>query len=873
MTKDNFDIENQTFEEINLPDEMRTSFLDYAMSVIVARALPDVRDGLKPVHRRILYGMNELGVTPEKPHKKSARIVGDVMGKYHPHGDSAIYEAMVRMAQPFSYRQMLVDGHGNFGSVDGDGAAAMRYTEARMAKITLEMLRDINKDTIDFQDNYSQEEREPVVLPSRFPNILINGASGIAVGMTTNIPPHNLKEVIDALQILMKDPEAPVEELMEVLPGPDFPTGGIIVGKSGIRRAYKTGKGKVIVRGKVEIENFGQNMDRERILIKELPYGVNKAKLVERIAELARDKRIEGITYIADESGREGMRVVIEIRRDTSAHVVLNNLYKQTALQTNFGINMLAIDFGVPKVLNLKEILEKYLAHQVTVITRRTKFEKRKAEDRAHILEGLQKALDVIDEIISIIRSSRDSVVAKQELISQYQFTDVQAQSILDMRLVRLTGLEREKIDQELSDLKELIARLIEILSSKERIYEIIYDELRDIQKRFNDPRRTEIQAGEIQSLEDEDLIDEEDIIITLTTSGYIKRITEDEFHVQNRGGRGVKGMGVSEEDSIQSLVTATTHDTLLFFTNLGKVYRTKGYDVPQFGRTSKGLPIVNLLNLEEHEYVREIVNVKRETGEEEEYLFFVTKNGIVKRTKTSEYFNIRTNGLIAIKLREEDELTNVLVTDGMKNIIIGSSNGYAVTFKETDARAMGRTASGVRGMKLRKQDHVIGASVLDEDKQVLVVTENGYGKRTDTDQYTVKNRGGKGVKTVNVSKKSGKLIGLVSVSGDEDLLIMTNEGIVIRIHVNSISVSARATLGVKVIKLNNQSYVSKIAVIENSQDLEELEAIFDEEKSKNTNRKELSTDLENNQTQSHVNEIEKLLDRSLNEDTDAENN
>ncbi|MBG9981310.1 DNA gyrase subunit A [Facklamia sp. DSM 111018] len=873
MTKDNFDIENQTFEEINLPDEMRTSFLDYAMSVIVARALPDVRDGLKPVHRRILYGMNELGVTPEKPHKKSARIVGDVMGKYHPHGDSAIYEAMVRMAQPFSYRQMLVDGHGNFGSVDGDGAAAMRYTEARMAKITLEMLRDINKDTIDFQDNYSQEEREPVVLPSRFPNILINGASGIAVGMTTNIPPHNLKEVIDALQILMKDPEAPVEELMEVLPGPDFPTGGIIVGKSGIRRAYKTGKGKVIVRGKVEIENFGQNMDRERILIKELPYGVNKAKLVERIAELARDKRIEGITYIADESGREGMRVVVEIRRDTSAHVVLNNLYKQTALQTNFGINMLAIDFGVPKILNLKEILEKYLAHQVTVITRRTKFEKRKAEDRAHILEGLQKALDVIDEIISIIRSSRDSEMAKQELISQYQFTDVQAQSILDMRLVRLTGLEREKIDQELSDLKELIARLTEILGSKERIYEIIYDELRDIQKRFNDPRRTEIQAGEIQSLEDEDLIDEEDIIIALTTSGYIKRITEDEFHVQNRGGRGVKGMGVSDEDSIQSLVTATTHDTLLFFTNLGKVYRTKGYDVPQFGRTSKGLPIVNLLNLEEHEYVREIVNVKREAGEDEEYLFFVTKKGIVKRTKTSEYFNIRTNGLIAIKLREEDELMNVLMTDGLQNIIIGSSNGYAVTFKETDARSMGRTASGVRGMKLRKQDDVIGASILDNNKQILVVTENGYGKRTDADQYTVKNRGGKGVKTVNVSEKSGKLIGLVSVSGDEDLLVMTNEGIMIRIHVKSISVSARATLGVKVIKLNSQSYVSKIAIIENSQEAEETEAIVEKEISNHIQEEELMTHSEKDLSQSQQDQVEKLLDRSMNENIEEENN
>lgn len=825
MSEDFFDIKQQRFEEINLPDEMRNSFLDYAMSVIVARALPDVRDGLKPVHRRILYGMNELGVTPDKPHKKSARIVGDVMGKYHPHGDSAIYEAMVRMAQPFSYRQMLVDGHGNFGSVDGDGAAAMRYTEARMAKITLEMLRDINKDTIDFQENYSQEEKEPVVLPSRFPNILVNGVSGIAVGMTTNIPPHNLEEVIDALQILMRNPDASVEELMEVLPGPDFPTGGIIVGRSGIRQAYKTGKGKITIRGKVEIEYYGQQMDRERIIITELPYGVNKAKLVERIAELAREKRIDGISYIADESGREGMRIVVEVRRDASAHIIMNNLYKQTPLQTNFGVNMLAIDFGVPKIMNLKEILTKYLAHQDTVITRRTQFEKKKAEDRAHILEGLRKALDFIDEIISIIRSSHDSTIAKQELINRFDFTEVQAQSILDMRLARLTGLEREKIEEEYKALQELIIRLTEILSSQDRIYEIIYDELRDIQKRFNDPRRTEIRMGEIQSIEDEDLIDEEDILLALTSSGYIKRMTEDEFRVQNRGGRGVKGMGVAEEDSIQSLIYASTHDSLLFFTNFGKVYKAKGYDVPEYGRTSKGLPIINLLNLDPDEKVRDIVNVRREVDDDEEiFLLFVTKNGIVKRTKVSEYYNIRTNGLIAVNLRENDELINVLITTGNQDIIIGSYNGYAVSFNENDVRDMGRNASGVRGMKLRPGDYVIGAAILDQGKQVLVVTENGYSKRTDTNEYAIKNRGGKGVKTANISAKSGKLAGLVSVNGDEDLLIMTNEGVVIRIHVHSISTALRDTLGVKVIRLDGSSIVDKIALIELNEDDKGLE-------------------------------------------------
>lgn len=822
---ESFDPSTQQFEEINLPKEMQTSFLDYAMSVIVARALPDVRDGLKPVHRRILYGMSELGVTPDKPHKKSARIVGDVMGKYHPHGDSAIYEAMVRMAQPFSYRQMLVDGHGNFGSVDGDGAAAMRYTEARMSKIALEMLKDINKDTIDFKDNYSQEEKEPVVLPARFPNLLVNGVSGIAVGMATNIPPHNLGEVIDAAIILMHNSEATTAELMEALPGPDFPTGGIVMGKSGIRKAYETGKGKIIIRGCVEIETFGN--DRERIIITELPYGVNKARLWERIAELARDKRIEGITYVADESGREGMRVVIECRREMSASVVLNNLYKQTSLQVSFGFNMLAIDFGVPKVLSLKEILSKYLDHQVIVIRRRTEFEKRKAENRAHILAGLLKALDVIEQIIAIIRGSKDGEKAKHELIEQFEFSELQAQAILDMRLVRLTGLERNKIEAEYNDLMALIQRLTDILGSETRIHEIIEDELLDIKTRFNDPRRTELLIGEALSLEDEDLIDEEDVLIALTSNGYIKRMTEDEFHVQNRGGRGVKGMGMTNDDVIQTLVSCSTHDTLLFFTNKGKVYSKKGYEVPEYGRQAKGIPIINLLNIEKDEYVKDIINVRQDEDSETNLLAFVTKQGTVKRSKASDYFNIRNNGLIAISMREEDELINVLVTNGSQSLIIGTHDGYAMAFDEQDVRVMGRTATGVRGIRLRGDDFVVGAAVLNEDSEVLVVTENGYGKRTPASDYTLKKRGGKGVKTSNISEKSGKLAGIVAVEGlGEDLMLMTDQGVVIRMSVASISQSSRATLGVRMIRLDEGAIVNSITKILKSADEEAMEAL-----------------------------------------------
>lgn len=819
--------QKRDFETINLPDEMRNSFLDYAMSVIVARAVPDVRDGLKPVHRRILYGMNELGVTPDKPYKKSARIVGDVMGKYHPHGDSAIYEAMVRMAQPFSYRQMLVDGHGNFGSVDGDGAAAMRYTEARMSKIALEMLKDINKDTIDFQENYSQEEKEPVVLPARFPNLLVNGTSGIAVGMATNIPPHNLGEVIDALSLLMKNPEVTVNELMEVLPGPDFPTGAIVMGKSGIRKAYETGKGKIIIRSRVEIEQLSN--DRERIVVTEIPYGVNKAKVVERIAELAREKRIEGITYVADESGREGMRIVIDVRRDTSANVVLNNLYKYTALQVSFGFNMLAIDKGVPKVLSLKEILEKYLDHQVEVIRRRTAFEKRKAEDRAHILEGLRIALDVIDEVIAIIRGSREAEIAKNTLIERFNLTPIQAQAILDMRLVRLTGLEREKIDKEYDDLIALIQDLTDILANETRVLEIIEDELANIKLRFDDERRTELRIGELTNIEDEDLIEEEDVLIALTTNGYIKRMTQDEFQVQNRGGRGVKGMGLTDDDEIQSLISCSTHDTLLFFTNLGKVYRTKGYDIPEYGRTAKGLPIVNLINIEKDEYVKEMIKVRSQGKETDKYLFFVTKQGVVKRSDANEFTSIRNNGLRAINMREEDELIKVLVTNGGENIIIGTHNANAMAFNEEDVRVMGRTATGVRGVKLREGDYVVGAALLKPDSEVLVVTEKGYGKRTPAAEYSIKNRGGLGVKTSNISEKSGKLAGIVTIDNPEaeDLMLMTDQGVIIRFNVDSISQTSRATLGVKMIRVDDNAIVSSITkIIKTDDDIEEVETV-----------------------------------------------
>lgn len=816
-------INHREVQSINLPDEMRTSFLDYAMSVIVSRALPDVRDGLKPVQRRILYGMNEIGVTPDKPYKKSARIVGDVMGKYHPHGDIAIYDAMVRMAQPFSYREMLVDGHGNFGSVDGDGAAAMRYTEARMSRIALEMLRDINKDTIDFMDNYSQEEREPVVLPARFPNLLVNGAAGIAVGMATNIPPHNLSEVIDGVIALIHNPEITVEELMEYIPGPDFPTGGIVMGKAGIRKAYATGRGRIYVRAKVDIEPM--RGEKERIVVTEIPYGVNKAKLVKRIAELAREQKIEGITYCNDESGREGTRIVIEVHRDVSANVVLNNLFKYTAMQVTFGFNMLAIDHGVPKILSLKEILEKYITHQVNVIRRRTEFDKRKAENRAHILEGLLIALDHIDEIIHIIRSSHDGDTAKDKLLSQYHLTEVQAQAILDMRLVRLTGLEREKIEKEHRDLIELIERLTEILGSEQRILEIIEDELQELNSRFVDARRTELQVGELTDIEDEDLIPESKVLIALTNNGYVKRMDQDEFQVQRRGGRGVRGMGLGEDDNIQTLISCSTHDTLLYFTNTGRVFRTKGYDVPEYGRQARGLPIVNFLSLDSGESIKEVIAIesrREEQGVSDGYLFFVTQSGTVKKSNISDYFNIRQNGLIALNLKEDDEVVNVFETDGDQAIIIGTRHGYAMAFHEENVRPMGRTATGVRGIRLRKDDYVVAADVFNAGEEILVVTENGYGKRTAVEEYSLKNRGGLGVQTVRLSEKSGYLTGLVSTDGSEDIMIMTDTGVVIRFDINDISQTSRVTLGVRMIRLDEGAKVSSLTAISSVEDEDE---------------------------------------------------
>lgn len=810
--------QQKNIQDVNLASEMKESFIDYAMSVIVSRALPDVRDGLKPVHRRILYGMSELGVTPDKPHKKSARIVGDVMGKYHPHGDSAIYESMVRMAQPFSYRYMLVDGHGNFGSVDGDGAAAMRYTEARMSKIALEMLKDINKDTVDFIDNYDGSEREPEVLPARFPNLLVNGASGIAVGMATNIPPHNLGEVIDAIDLLMANPEASTAEIMEVMPGPDFPTGGLVMGKSGIRHAYETGRGSIILRAKVDITTLSNG--KERILVTELPYMVNKAKLIERISELHRDKRIEGITDLRDESSREGMRIVIDIRRDMSASVILNNLYKLTALQTSFGFNMLAIVQGVPKILGVKEMLGYYLEHQKHVIRRRTAFDKRKAEARAHILEGLRIALDHIDEIIRIIRAAVNDDEAKTKLIDQFALSDKQAQAIMDMRLRRLTGLEREKIEKEYQELLVLIADLTDILAKPERIEEIIKTELAEVRERFGDARRTELLIGEVLSLEDEDLIEEEDVVVTLTNKGYIKRMASTEFRTQKRGGRGIQGMGVHNDDYVKDLIACSTHDVLLFFTNSGKVYRMKGYEIPEYSRTAKGIPVINLLGIDSDERIQAVVSVKEHS--DEHYLFFVTCLGTVKRTSAKDFENIRSNGLIAINLKPEDELVTVLLTEGDEKIIIGTHAGYSVTFNEETVRNMGRTAGGVRGIRLREADYVIGAGILKPEEEILVITENGYGKRTAASEYPVKGRGGKGIKTANITAKNGPLAGLAVVQGDEDILLITDKGVLIRFSVQDVSQTGRATLGVRLIRMEEGAKVATVAVVDPDEEIAE---------------------------------------------------
>ncbi|ORO93169.1 DNA gyrase subunit A [Streptococcus mitis] len=798
-------MQDRNLVNVNLTKEMKTSFIDYAMSVIVARALPDVRDGLKPVHRRILYGMNELGVTPDKPHKKSARITGDVMGKYHPHGDSSIYEAMVRMAQWWSYRYMLVDGHGNFGSMDGDGAAAQRYTEARMSKIALEMLRDINKNTVDFVDNYDANEREPLVLPARFPNLLVNGATGIAVGMATNIPPHNLGETIDAVKLVMDNPEVTTKDLMEVLPGPDFPTGALVMGKSGIHKAYETGKGSIVLRSRTEIEET--KTGRERIVVTEFPYMVNKTKVHEHIVRLVQEKRIEGITAVRDESNREGVRFVIEVKRDASANVILNNLFKMTQMQTNFGFNMLAIQNGVPKILSLRQILDAYIEHQKEVVVRRTRFDKEKAEARAHILEGLLIALDHIDEVIRIIRASETDEEAQAELMSKFKLSERQSQAILDMRLRRLTGLERDKIQSEYDDLLALIADLADILAKPERVSQIIKDELDEVKRKFGDQRRTELMVGEVLSLEDEDLIEEADVLITLSNKGYIKRLDQAEFTAQKRGGRGVQGTGVKDDDFVRELVSTSTHDHLLFFTNKGRVYRLKGYEIPEYGRTAKGLPIVNLLKLDEGESIQTIINVESERSDDA-YLFFTTRHGIVKRTSVKEFANIRQNGLKALNLKDEDELINVLLTEEDTDIIIGTKFGYSVRFNQSAVRGMSRIATGVKGVNLRDGDTVVGASVITDQDEVLIITEKGYGKRTVATEYPTKGRGGKGMQTAKITEKNGSLAGLMTVKGDEDLMIITDTGVMIRTNVANISQTGRSTMGVKVMRLDQDAKI-----------------------------------------------------------------
>lgn len=803
----------QSYDKIkqrNISEEMKKSFVSYAMSVIVSRALPDVRDGLKPVHRRILYAMNDLGMTSDKPYKKSARIVGEVIGKYHPHGDTAVYDSMVRMAQEFSYRYMLIDGHGNFGSIDGDGAAAMRYTEARMSKISMELIRDINKNTVDFIDNYDGEEREPVVLPSRFPNVLVNGGTGIAVGMATNIPPHNLGEVIDATIALIDNPDITIKELMEdYIFGPDFPTGALLLGRSGIKSAFETGRGSVVMRAKVDIEEMKNG--KPRIIISEIPYQVNKATLVEKIATLVRDKEIDGITDLRDESNREGIRIVVELRREVQAEVVLNQLYRLTALQSSFGVNMLALVNGRPELLNLLQVLSHYRDHQIEIVTRRTQFELKKAEDRAHILQGLMIALDHIDEVISIIRSSKDDPEAITRLNEAFDLTEIQSKAVLDMQLRRLTGLQRDKVENEFNELTILIVDLKDILANHDRLLTIIKDELIEIKTKFGDDRRSEIVEADIDML-DEDLIPVEDIVVTMTMNGYIKRTTVDSFNTQNRGGKGVRGISTYDEDTVDQFIAMSTHDYLLLFTNLGKVYRIRGFNVPSSSRTSKGIPVVNLLNLTEGETVKTLVKVAKD--DESKYAFFVTKQGIVKRVEVQEFESIRQNGKIAITLREDDELVGVRMTNGDNEIIIGGSNGKAVRFDENEVRSMGRTASGVIGFNVDEGD-VVGIATDREGQYILAVTEKGYGKRTDIAEYRRTKRGAKGVKTVNITEKNGNLVSLRAVNGDEEALIISNEGTVIRTEISNIGIYGRSTIGVRLINVGETDSVSQVAILQ----------------------------------------------------------
>lgn len=815
--------DEERLEVVDISKTMKKSFLDYSMSVIVQRALPDVRDGLKPVHRRILYAMNDMGIVASKPFKKSARIVGEVIGKYHPHGDTAVYDAMVRMAQDFSYRYELVQGHGNFGSMDGDGAAAMRYTEARMSKIAMEMLKDIKKQTVDFVPNYDNEETEPAVMPARFPNLLVNGSVGIAVGMATNIPPHNLGETIDGVLAVMDNPDITVLELMDnYIKGPDFPTGGMILGRAGIRQAYETGRGSIVTRAKHLYEDMGNG--KTRVVFYEIPYQVNKANLISKIADLVRDKVVDGITYLNDESNRDGIRIVMELRKDVQPEVILNQLYRLTSLQTSFGVNMLALVNGAPKIMGLKEVLSHYVDHQIDVTVRRTKFELKKAEDRAHILEGLRIALDNIDEIISLIRSSKTDVIARENMMERFKLSEIQANAILEMRFRRLTGLERDKIENEYQDLLKVIADLKDILANHSRVLDIIREELIDVKNRFADERRTEISNQEID-MQDEDLIPEEEVVITMTTNGYIKRIPTDTYRTQNRGGKGVKAMSVNEDDIVEKLITMSTHDYVLLFTNLGKVYRMKGYKIPNASRTAKGLPVVNLLNLDKDEKVQELVPIEREC--KASYLFFVTKNGIVKRTPIKEFDSIRQNGKIAIILRDDDELVTVKMTSGEDEIVVAGSNGKAVRFNENDVRSMSRTSSGVKGFNV-DGSIVVGAATSTEGKYILSVSENGYGKRSLFEDYRLTKRGTKGVNTIHITEKTGNLISVRAVNGDEDAMIVTNSGIIIRITVESIGVYSRNTQGVKLINVGDQEKVSKVAIVDHEEEKDEIIEEYD---------------------------------------------
>ena len=821
------DKEIERIEKLNINDKLQKSFLSYAMSVIISRALPDIRDGLKPVQRRIIYGMNEMGVYSNVAHKKSARIVGDVMGKYHPHGDSSIYDAMVRMAQPFSYRYPLVDGHGNFGNIDGDGAAAMRYTEARMSKIASEMVRDIDKNTVNFIDNYDGTEQEPVVLPARIPNLLVNGTTGIAVGMATNIPPHNLGEVIDGIQALIHNKDITIEELMNYIKGPDFPTGGQILGLSGLYKAYTTGNGTIVIRSKAEIESNEKN-GKNSIIITEIPYMVNKTKLIERIAEIAKNKVVEGITDIRDESNRKGIRIVIELRKDVNPEVMLNNLYKYTQLQTSYGINMICLVNNAPKAVSLKEALEEYLKFQVEIITRRTEFDLEKALARLHILAGYIIAQDNIEEIIKIIRETNDGS-EKEKLIERFGLSDIQATAILDMQLRRLSGLNREKILQEKAELEAQVIEYRRILGSEEAKYEIIENELIDIKNKYNDDRCSEICLHTDLNIENEDLIPREDVIITLTSSGYAKRMKQDAYRVQNRGGVGITGIKTKEDDDVSLIIPTSTHDYLYFFTNYGRVYAIKAYQIPESSRTAKGSPIVNYITFKEGEKLAAVTRIP--TVENNfKYLFFVTKDGIVKRTSITEFENIRTNGKYAITLREGDELFGVCLTDGNKEIVLGASNGKSIRFKEDDVRVMGRTASGVTGMRFKEDDdYIVGMAVIDDDaSEILVVTEKGFGKRSDASLYRLQSRGGTGVKALNVTEKNGHLVTLKAVNDKEDLIITTDKGVVIRMHIKDISITGRAAQGVKLIKLKDDQTISTIATIPADED-EKVEEITEE--------------------------------------------